>query len=83
MQISGQPGSAGYGHLGDPNAAYYYGGMDPSMQGRPQGPVGWPSQSYPPGPGVAGPPPVYHPGMRPGTPMRPPMPPQMMQVNYD
>ncbi|KAK6105329.1 hypothetical protein QQG55_19825 [Brugia pahangi] len=75
----GQPGPAGYGHLGDPNAAYFYGSVDPTMQGRLQGPVGWQPQGYPPGP--AGPPgaPMYHPGMRPSAPMRPPLPPQMIQ----
>ncbi|VBB29851.1 unnamed protein product [Acanthocheilonema viteae] len=77
----GQPGSAGYGHLGDANAAYFYGSVDPSMQGRLQGPVGWQPQGYPPGTAVTGPPgaPIYHPGMRPGAPIRPPLPPQMMQ----
>ncbi|VDN03513.1 unnamed protein product [Thelazia callipaeda] len=79
--ILGQPGPAGYTHLADPNAAYYYGNVDPNIQGRLQGPVGWPPQSYPPGPGVAGQPnaPMYHSGMRPGAAMRPPLPPQMMQ----
>lgn len=73
------PGPAGYGHLSDPNAAYYYGHVDPnSMQGRPQAPVGWPPQGY--GPGIAGPP-VYHSGLRPSTALRPTMPQQMMQVN--
>ncbi|VDK83800.1 unnamed protein product [Litomosoides sigmodontis] len=79
--ISGQPGPTGYGHLGDANTAYFYGNMDPNMQGRLQGPVGWQPQGFPPAPTVAGPPgaPMYHPGMRPTTPMRPPLPPQMMQ----
>lgn len=83
--VSGQPGPAGYGHLGDPNAAYFYGSVDPSMQGRLQGPVGWQPQGYPTGPGVTGPPnaSIYHPGMRPSAPMRPPLPPQMMQVKFD
>ncbi|EJD75540.1 CBR-LSS-4 protein, partial [Loa loa] len=77
----GQPGPAGYGHLGDPNAAYFYGNVDPNMQGRLQGPVGWQPQGYPPGPAVTGPPgaTIYHPGMRPSAPMRPPLPPQMLQ----
>lgn len=68
--------------MGDPNAAYFYGNVDPSMQGRLQGPVGWQPQGYPPGPAVTGPPgaPIYHPGIRPSAPMRPPLPPQMMQV---
>ncbi|VDK63472.1 unnamed protein product [Onchocerca ochengi] len=81
LVIECQPGPAGYGHLGDPNAAYFYGSVDPSMQGRLQGPVGWQPQGYPTGPGVTGPPnaSIYHPGMRPSAPMRPPLPPQMMQ----
>ncbi|VDK30790.1 unnamed protein product [Gongylonema pulchrum] len=76
----GQPGPAGYGHVVDPNVPYYYGNMDPNVQVRPPpGPVGWPAPQGYPAP-VASPQTVYHPGMRPGTPMRPPMPPQMMQV---
>ncbi|MCP9261066.1 Trithorax group protein osa [Dirofilaria immitis] len=81
MERYGQPGPAGYAHLGDPSAAYFYGSVDPSMQGRLQGPVGWQAQGYPPGPAVTGPPnaPIYHPSMRPSAPIRSHLPPQMMQ----